>query len=130
MALRFQVKQNPRPEDEEKVFLMATEDLYEQWVKRVERSAEARGLAKGEARGLAKGEARGEARGISEGLRKGLIASLAGTYEERFGPMPVSVRRALGKAVTLEAIGRWTLLFATASAKEISAAVRKGVPPE
>ena len=122
MALRFQVKQNPRPEDEEKVFLMATEDLYEQWVKRVERSAEARGLAKG--------EARGEARGISEGLRKGLIASLAGTYEERFGPMPVSVRRALGKAVTLEAIGRWTLLFATASAKEISAAVRKGVPPE
>ena len=48
-------------------------------------------VAKGERRGLAKGEHRGLTQGLSQGLTKALVT----TFEMRFGPMPVRLRRQL-----------------------------------
>ena len=58
----------------------------------------------------------------------GRMSSLAATYQVRFGPMPDAFQEALAKCVSPEAIGRWNILFATASADEIAAAVGKGQP--
>jgi hypothetical protein len=121
IALRFEVKQEPTPDDEARAFLMATQDLYEQWEKRVERRGAVKGVAKGKAEGLAKGKA--------EGLALGMVRSLVATYETRFGRMSQSLRRALTKAASPERTDAWVKLFVTASAEEIAAAIRKGQPP-
>jgi len=100
---------------------MATQDLYEQWEKRM--------LAKGRAEGRA--EARAEARneGRAEGRVEGLMASLLSVHQNRFGVLPERLRKSLAKKVTIETIGPWLTLFITArSAEEIAAAIRKGAP--
>lgn len=91
---------------------MATQDLYEQWERRVER----------------RGEAKGKAEGKAEGETEGLLLSLVRTYEERFGAMPAPLQTALATKVNTDAIGRWAILFATVPAAEIAAAIHKGKP--
>jgi hypothetical protein len=114
VALRFEVKQNPTPDDEERAFLMSTQDLYEQWEKRVT------------AEGMAKGRAEGMATGRAEGKAEGLVRTLIAMYETRFGPIPVEVSSALAKVAAPEATERWVGLFLTGSADDIAAALRNG----
>ena len=121
VALRFEVAQDPTPDDEARAFLMATSDLYEQWEKRV--------TLKGKAEGLALGEARGKAEGKAEGLALGVATALIATYEARFGPMSQPLRRAVGKVAVPESADAWVKLFVTASREEIAAAIRKKQPP-
>jgi hypothetical protein len=104
VALRFEVAQDPNPDQEARAFLMATQDLYEQWETRVKND------------------------GRAEGRQEGLLVTLASIYEGRFGLMPDRLQKALAKKADLETIGKWVTLFTTASAKEIAAAVRKGQP--
>lgn len=108
VALRFEVEQDPRPDAERRAFLMATQDLYEEWEQRV--------------------KSQGVTQGVKQGVKQGLVLSLASTYEQRFGTMPDPLRSALARVVSAESIGRWNVLFVTASAAEIAAAIRAGKP--
>jgi hypothetical protein len=98
VALRFEVTQDPTPDDEARTFLMSTQDLYEQWEQRV----------------AAKGKA------------EGLVRTLIATYETRFGPIPAALSSALAKVATPETTERWVGLFVTGSAQDIAAALRNG----
>jgi hypothetical protein len=104
VALRFEVKEDPLPDDEARAFLMATRNLYEEWEIRVK----------------AEGKAEGEARGLT--------SALVAAYETRFGPMSQTLRKALAKGVDPALTSLWMGLFITAPAKEIAAAIRQGKP--
>jgi hypothetical protein len=125
IALRFEVTQDPNPSEETRDLLMATTDLmaiYEQWEKRVQAEAAEKAIQQG----LQKGRERGMQEGLQQGLQEGLVATLVATYEQRFGSMSQPLRKALAKVVTPDSIAGWVMLFATAPAKEIAAAIRKG----
>lgn len=112
VALRFEVTHNPTPTDEERDFLMSTQDLYEQWEQQV----------------TAKGKAEGKAEGRAEGEAKNLVRTLIATYETRFGPIPETLRTALPMVASPEMTERWVGLFVTGAAADIAAALRNGKP--
>ncbi len=117
VALRFEVGHDSNPDAESRAFLMATQDLYEQWEKRTE------------AKGRNEGRNEGRAEGRNEGRAEGLMASLLSVHQDRFGVLPERLRTSLAKKVTIETIGPWLTLFITArSAEEIAAAIRNGTP--
>jgi len=117
VALSFEVGHDSNPDAESRAFLMATQDLYEQWEKRT--------LAKGRVEGHNEGRVEGR----NEGRAEGLMASLLSVHQDRFGVLPDRLRKSLAKKVTIDTIGPWLALFITArSAEEIAAAIRKGTP--
>lgn len=118
VALRFAIRQDPTPTDEERAFLMTTQEMYEQW----EQGVTARGRDAGKAEGRAEGKAEGKAEGRAEELVRVLVA----TYETRFGPIPEALRAALPKLALPDATERWVGLFVTGSAEDIRAALRNG----
>jgi hypothetical protein len=124
VALRFQVAQDPTPDEEASAVLMATQELYEQWKARVQRESETAGLRRGLKEGLEKGRAQGLKEGMEEGRAEGFVRTLVAIYGERFGSMPASLRKALAKAVDMNAAGRWGVLFGSGSPQEIAAAIR------
>lgn len=104
VALRMKVAQDPDPNHEERAFLMATADLFDDLV------------------------AREQAKGRAQGRAEAHVASLVSIYERRLGTMPERLRKTVAKRVNAETIADWSILFATASAEEIAAALRKGTP--
>ncbi|MEZ4300131.1 MAG: hypothetical protein R3B70_34605 [Polyangiaceae bacterium] len=109
VALRFEVTQDPTPDEEAREILMATQDLYEQW----------------ESRTLAKGRTEGQ----TEGRTEGLMAPLSGAYRKRFGAMPEPMRAALATKVTVDNILEWLeLVQSVASPDDILRRLRNGKP--
>jgi hypothetical protein len=91
---------------EEKDFLMSTDELYEQWKRKVE------------AEGLRKGLTKGRREGAEQALRSTLLA----VYKARFGAAPPQALSAAIEA-THEAgtLRRWSVLVSTRPAEEIAA---------
>ncbi len=88
------------PGQEERAFLMATTDLFEEW------------KAKEQAAGAAAER----------------VAGLVRVYTNRFGVMPDRLEKAIAKVVTAETAADWSILFATASAEDVAVAIRQGTP--
>ncbi|MEZ4293482.1 MAG: hypothetical protein R3B70_00785 [Polyangiaceae bacterium] len=99
VALRFEVTQDPTPDEEAREILMATQDLYEQW----------------------------ETRTLARGRTEGLLAPLEGAYRKRFGAMPGPLHQALAEKVTVDNIVDWIeLVQSAASPEDISRRLRNG----
>jgi flagellar biosynthesis/type III secretory pathway protein FliH len=126
VALRLEVEHDPRPDKETREYLMATNDLYEQWKDRVEREAKARGRKEGRKEGRQEGRQEGIEWGIQAGVEKGMVVTLLGIYAARFGEMAEPLRKALTHQVDASSLERWTALIGTGTAEEIAAALRNG----
>jgi hypothetical protein len=103
---------------EEKDFLMSTDELYEQWKRKVEAEGLRKGLTKGRREGLTKGRREGLREGAEQALRSTLLA----VYKARFGGAPPQALSAAIEA-THEAgtLRRWSVLVSTRPAEEIAA---------
>jgi hypothetical protein len=99
VALRIQIPEDD-PREEERRFLMATQDLYEQWKQRMVQE------------------------GIQQGTQRTAAQALISVYEARFGPVPAELRAAIERAAAEEdALPRWAALFSTRPEQEIAKAL-------
>jgi hypothetical protein len=104
LAYRVQIDQDPNTSSEDDMgYADVLQEIYDDWERHLRQQS----------------EERGEERGMEKGMRE----LLAGTYEARFGAMPVELRAALEATTEITTLRRWVGLFATASASEIAAAV-------
>ncbi|MTV38599.1 DUF4351 domain-containing protein [Duganella radicis] len=71
------------------------------------------GRERGRQEGLEQGIGRGIEQGIEQGRKEGAVALLARLLEQRFGPLPQTVRKKLAKA-SLEQLEAWSDALATA----------------
>jgi flagellar biosynthesis/type III secretory pathway protein FliH len=115
IALRFEIP-HPCTEDE-KEYLMSTQELYEQWMQQVE------------TKGLERGVKQGLERGVKQGLEQGAKQMLITVYKARFGTMPPDVVTAIDAMHDTATLSRWAELISTRSADEIAASVRGGTMP-
>ena len=96
-----------------RAIVTATEQLIEHWTNEM----------------MAEGYAEGFAQGRAEGRIEARIEALICIHEARFGPMPARMKKALAAKVTVDTGPSWVTLFVTAaSAGEIAAAIREGLP--
>ena len=98
IALRFEIP-HPSTEDE-KEYLMSTQELYEQWMQQV--------------------ETKGMERGAEQMAKQILIT----VYKARFGTMPPDVVAAIEAMHDTATLSRWAELISTRSADEIAADLR------
>jgi hypothetical protein len=104
LAYRVQIDQDPNTSSEDDMgYADELQKLYDDWERHLRQQS--------------------EERGVERGMEKGMRELLAGTYEARFGPMPVELRAALDATTDVTTLRRWGALFATASASEIAPAV-------
>jgi hypothetical protein len=107
VALRFQMPEDSSTTDEERRFVMAMNEIYEQWKKRTIQE------------GLAQGVEQGVAQGVEQGLRQALVAS----YQTRFGEMPAALRKVLDETSDSQVLTGWVSVLAVRSEKEIAEAL-------
>ncbi len=99
VALRIQIPDND-PDEEERRFLMATQDLYQQWKQRT----------------------------LRQGMQEGAARLLLDLYEARFGAVPAGLRAAIEAASDRDTLRRWVTLIDTGSEQEIAQALLGGEP--
>ncbi len=98
--------------EEERRFLMATENLYEQWKRSVHQQ------------GFQQGFQQGAQQGVQQGFQQAAALSLIAAYELRFGSVPAELRGAIERvAGEEEALTRWLAIFSTRPEQEIAEAL-------
>jgi hypothetical protein len=111
VAFRIQMPETD-PDEEERRYLMATQDLYEQWKERMVQQ------------GIQQGIQQGVQQGVQQGLQRGAAQVLIAVYEARFGAVPARLRAAIeAVARTDEGLSRWAEILSTRSQKEVADAL-------
>jgi hypothetical protein len=105
IAVKAQIPQDS-PSEEEREFLMSIDSVYEQWEQQVTE--------------------KGIELGIERGRELEAKQTLRMLYEARFGPMPDALTAMIEATHDTAALQRWSLLAATRSLEEVTAAMQAG----
>mgnify|MGYP000152003446 CR=1 FL=1 len=120
LAFRFETPKDGSDEDRE--YLMNTEEIYATWLKRTQDEARGKALDEGKKLGLDEGKRQG----IDEGKRQGLRRNICAVYEARLGPMPEALRVVVDATDDMAQLEAWVVLVAIGSAGEIAEALAGG----
>jgi hypothetical protein len=106
IALRREIPQNSA-DDEERMYLMSTMELYEEW----KQKTEAKGIKKGIKKGIEKGR--------EETLKQVLVAA----YRVRFGALPADLAAVIEATHDVEVLSAWHERIVVGTRKQIAAAL-------
>ena len=114
VALRVEIPENGRDEEERR-FLMATQDLFEEWKQRL--------VQQGRQEGVQQGRKEGVQQGREEGRKESRAEALVTVYEARFGSVPDELRAVLQRVGEEEDAPRWLVVVSTRPEQEVTEAL-------
>lgn len=116
LAVRIEITHDSRDESERE-YLMSTQNLYEEWERKIREQERKEGHKEGRKEGLE--------RGLEQGQKKTLIM----LYEARFGAIPRALDDAIKAVHDTATLERWLLLVGTRSKEDVDAALQAQQAP-